>query len=410
MTKLEVLAVVAALAVAGVGGNVWLLAQEARAHRLPRWNATVLYCLSVLCALVVYATAVVARPWYWDIVLVAVAAASLVGTLKLLRRLWRSPRPATLRAILLSSAAMALGVVLLVEAGVAGVLDAAALSSTAPELADHGGGVLSSPVIYQVFWGSEWTHPGLPTVDAAVDFEAALPHATWARAVERSGFGVTGFGAGGCWIDPSDPRPGTAVTSTRAGAFRDELTAVFTSQHRVLACSSDMPKGPPSALPADAVVVLWLAPGVAFHISGVAAHGTTAWSGRNRGMIVAGLPGGYAYWDLPSCGEHESCRAIPPYAAPTYALSHEVLEAVTNPYGSGWFAAAPLSWSADYVLSNGPTTLLGFGQRPVYPGEVADLCEPGSLAPGQRLQIGQLDRTVPLPVAAFYRPGSGCTD
>jgi hypothetical protein len=409
VSKIELLVVVGSVIVAGIGGNVWLLAQEARAHRLPRWNAVVLHVVAILSALVVYATAVVARPWYWDVVLVAVAAAALVGTLMLLRSLWSTPRPAMVRAVVLSSLAMALGLVLLVEAGVAAVLDAAALSSTAPVLSDHRGGVISNPVLYQVFWGSQWARPGLPAVDDAIDFQAGLPRSAWARAVTSSGFGVSGFTSGGCFIDPTDPVQPTTVTGTAAGPFDDELVAVFSGRHALRPCPGTRAPAPPPSLPADAVVALWLPPAVSFHISGVAAHGTASWPGRPRGLVVAGLPGGYAYWGLPSCNTKAACAALPGYAAPSYALSHEVLEASTNPYGSGWFAAAPLSWSAQYVLANGPPSLLGLRPHPVYPGEVADLCEPGSLAPGQHLQVGQLDPTVPIPVAAFYRPGTGCT-
>ena len=92
------------------------------------------------------------------------------------------------------------------------------------------------------------------------------------------------------------------------------------------------------------------------------------------------------------------------FAPPTYALSHELVETVTNPYGRGWYADVPLQWSARYFLSHGPTSLLG--TAPVFQGEVADLCEPGQPdAPGER--VATLGAR-PLTVAGFYRPGTGC--
>jgi hypothetical protein len=408
VTKTDILAVIAFIVVLGVGGNIWLLAQEARGRiRTRGWNARLLHGLSVLSAAVVLGTAIFARPWYWDLVLALVTWAALVWTIRLLRVLRRPPAPSLGRAVGASTGAVGLGVILLGLAGVAAVLDAAALSSPVPVLAYHGGGILPAPVVYQIFWGSEW-HAGAPSLRQAQAFEEGLHGSQWARAVAASGFGVKNFSSGGCWIDPSQPSPRTVVSGTASGPFPDELQAVFSHAHNVEPCSESNPLPVPTILPVDAIVALWLPPDVSFRISGVAAHGATSWPGLGHLLVVAGLPGGYAYWGLPSCRSEQSCAAIPSYAAPTYALSHEILEAATNPYGGGWYAPGPLSWTARYVLANGPPSLLGFGGPPPYPGEVADLCAASSLAPGQHLLVGRLDRTDPLPVAAFFRPGVGC--
>jgi hypothetical protein len=408
VTGAALLAVLALLVLMGLGGNVWLLAQEARGRaRTGRWNTRILRWLSFACTVVVLGTAVFARPWYWDLVLVAVAVAALAGTQQLLHLLSGAEAPSPRRALLLASGAMGLGLVLLAQAGVAAVLDGAALSSGDPVVAYHGGELLQSPVVYQLFWGTDWTRPGVPAVSAAIDFDAGLERSAWARSVVASGFGVQRFTAGGCWVDPSDPRPGTRLDSASA-LVRHELTAVLGGEHQLLACSASGARRPPATLPADAIVALWLPAQTTLEISGVAAHGAVTLPGQSGRVELILLPGGYAAWSLPSCGHDPACEALPSYAAPSYTLSHEVLEAATNPRGGGWFAAAPLSWTARYVLSNGPATLVGVGAHPSYPGELADLCEPGSVVPGQPLLQGLLDQTDPLPVAAFFRPGKGC--
>ena len=408
MTGAALLAVMALLVLVGLAGNVWLLAQEARGlARTGRWNTRILRWLSFGCTLVVLGTAVFARPWYWDLALVALAVAALVGTQELLGLLHHPPVPSLRRALLLAAGAMGLGIVLLGQAGVAAVLDGAALSSGDPVVAYHGGALLQSPVVYQLFWGSSWARPGVPAVAAAIDFDAGLSSSAWSRSVVASGFGVRGFAPGGCWIDPGSIRHGARVTATSA-VVTSEVADVFDGRRAVLPCAASGPRQPPTTLPPDAVVALWLPPDATLAISGVAAHGAATLPGRSGALELVLLPGGYATWGLPACRSQPACQALPSYAAPSYTLSHEVLEAATNPDGGGWFAAAPLSWTARFVLSNGPGSLFGVGSHPSYPGELADLCEPGSVVPGQPLLQGVLDPTDPVPVAAFYRPGKGC--
>jgi hypothetical protein len=408
VTVTALLAVLGLPVMLGLAGNVWLLAEEARGRaRTGKWNTRILRLLTFACALTVLGTAVFARPWFWDLALVGLAGVALAGTHYLLHLLGRPPVPPRRRALLLASGAMALGVALLVQAGVAAVLDGAALSSSDSVVAYHGGGVLRTPVLYNIFWGGSWARPGVPAVDAVIDFDAGLARSAWARTVVASGFGVRSFSAGGCWIDPSGPRPGTDVSSTGAAVHR-ELRRALVGSHRVVPCTASGPRRPPSVLRAGAVVALWLPANATFRIDGIAAHGTVSFPGSTDGLELVTLPGAYASWALPTCIRQPACKALPSYAAPSYSLSHELLEAATNPTGGGWFAAAPLSWTAHYILSNGPPSLLGVGSHPSYPGEVADLCEPGSVVPGQPQLQGTLDKTDPLPVAPFYRPGKGC--
>ena len=405
------IALVVGIAVLGVGGNVFLLVQETRGRVHTRgWNARLLRALSVGSIVVVLGTLiVVARPWYWDLALGAVAVVAFAGIIRALRALRSEPPRGPLRRIVGHAAsAVGLGVILLGMAGVAGALDGASLSSNDPLVAYHGGPVLRAPVLYQVFWGSEWSARS-PAVRQASAFETHLADSMWARSITGSGFGVTSVGSGGCWIDPSPPaRPGEPVAGTATGPFPAELRAVSGGSHRVVSCDGHDAARVPAAFPADAVVALWLSPQVEFDINGVAAHGTSPWPGRPRGLVVAGLPGAYAQWGEPSCRRDANCAAIPAYALPSYALSHELVEAITNPYGKGWYAEAPLPWTARFVLSKGPPALLGLKRAPAYPGEVADLCAPGTVIPDQRVLVGRLAPGEPLPVAAFFRPGVGC--
>ena len=404
------LGVIASVVVVGVGGNIWLLVQEARGRiRTRGWNTKLLRGLSVLSAAVIVGTTFFARPWYWDVALALAAASGLYGVVSVLRTLWGSGPPAALRAFALATSAMVCGVFLLGLAGVAAVLDVASLTSATPVPSYHGGGVLRSPRLYQVFWGPEWQRSGLPAVRQAVGFQEALPGSAWARAVGSAGLGISEFVSGGCWIDPDSPASGTTVPGTGSPPFRQELAAVFGGRRTLRPCPG-APSGPaPAVLPPEAVVALWLPASVPFEIGGVAEHGSISWpGGLHRDLVVAGLPGGYAYWGLPSCAQAAACAALPSYADPSYALSHELLEAATNPFGGGWYAPGPLSWTAHYVLDNGPPALLGVGGRPAYPGEVADLCEPGATLVHGRVLVGKLDPIHPLPVTAFYRPGLGC--
>jgi len=402
------IAAAVAVALVGGGGNVWLLAQEARGRIHTRgWNTRVLRWLAAVSLLVVLATVAVARPWYWDAALVLVAGASFAGVLALLRALWQVRAPSRLRVSVLAGAAVVLGVVLLSLAGVAGVLDVAGASSSDPVLGYHGGSIVRAPELVDVFWGPGWSAQS-PTVRQVVAFGDAVAGSSWATAVTSSGLGITAITNGGCFIDPTPlADPARRLTDLSANAVANELAAVFDGGHVLSSCTVGGPPAP-ATLPADAVVALWMPPSAHSDFGGLAAHGAVPWPGRPHGVPVAGLPGEYAHWGLPGCVEDPGCRRLPDYATPSYALSHEALEAITDPYDSGWFASAPLSFTAHYVLTHGPPALFGVGGRPSYPGEVADLCEPGSVAPGQRLLIGRLTGTDGLTVAAFYRPRVGC--
>jgi hypothetical protein len=401
----------------GIGGNAWLLAQEARGRsRTGRWNTRILRSLSVACAAVVAGTALFARPWYWDLALVAAAGMALLGVWRVLGWMWRRPGIGLGRAMLTSAGAMGLGIVLFVLGGVAAVLDGAALSSPTPLVTYHGGPVVAHPVLYQVFWGPQWARSGLPAERQAVAFQQAVGGSGWARAVASAGYGVHSFTSGGCWVDPSSVPSALTVTTTRRGPFPGEIGAVFSGAHRVSACPGAPRSTPLGGLGADAVVALWLPPSAQDELGGVAAHGTAPWPGLAAGVVVAGLPGAYAFWGTSSCSAHPSCGSLPGYASPSYALSHEVLEAATNPFGTGWFADAPLSWTARYVLAHGPLTLLGFGVHPGYPGEIADLCEPGERPTAGQPADGQpaagritTSSGVTVPVAPFYLPDGRCT-
>jgi hypothetical protein len=401
-------AVVGGIVVVGVAGNTWLLAQESRGRgRSKPWNTWVLRWIAFISTLIILGTFVLARPWYWDLAIATFVVVALVGLSKSLRLLWTDPRTGWRSSIALSATAVVLGSVLLGLAGVAGVLDGAALSSGDPGLAYHGGPVLSRATLYQFFWGQTWSEGGaLPALARAVTFGNELSGSSWARSVEGSGFGVGSMTSAGCWIDPSSPaQAGVEASSISSGVFATELRAVFAGGRNLIPCPGSNSALVPPPLPSGALVALWLPPQVSYALGGVAAHGSVSWPGRAMGLAATGLPGSYAYWNLPSCAMTPTCRSLPSYASPTYALSHEVLETITNPYGSGWFANGPLRWTARYVLENGPPSL--FGNAPVYPGEVADLCEPGGPSARGQTLVGQLEPGGP-PVTAYYRPGSGC--
>ena len=261
-------------------------------------------------------------------------------------------------------------------------------------------------MLYQVFWGPAWDGSGAtPALAQAAAFQRALPTSRWASAIVGAGFGVGSLSSGGCWIDPSGPTAPAPASSMSSGPFPAELHRVLGGHARVVPCPGFTATDVPRVLPADAVVVLWLDPGVRYELGGVSAHSSVPWPGRPDGLATSGLTGGFALWGQKACGRNPACRSVPSFASPTYALSHELVEAVTNPYGHGWFADVPLHWAARYFLSHGPTSLLS--AAPAFEGEVADLCEPGQ-PDAPHAQMTTAVGPDHEPVAAFYRPGGGC--
>jgi len=404
---IRALTVVAVVAVLAGGGTVWLLVRERpRQARSAAGRARVLQRMAGASVVVALASLVFLRPWYWALALGMAAVAALVAVVGLLRRLARRDAPDTWGAVLVALASVVLGSGLIALGGTAAVLDVTALWGGDPRPIPHARQVLAHPVLYQVFWGAAWAAtPPPPALTEAVAFQRVLPTSSWAVAVADAGFGVDSFSSGGCWIDPRTPGVPVRATTTSSGPFPAELRAVFAGRRRLLPCPGSAPRPVPALLPGDAVVALWLSPGAPYGLGGVSAHGSTPWTGHPAGLVVTGLSDGFASWGEAGCARAAACRALPAFATPTYALSHEVVESVTNPFGQGWFADPPLQWSAAYLFHHGPTSLLG--PAPPFQGEVADLCQPG--------QPDATEERLPEPttsdgfaVAAFYRPGLGC--
>jgi hypothetical protein len=401
----RVLGSIALVAVVAAGGTVWLVVRDGRSRR--RTSSTrVLRRLAVVSTAVVLVTLVFVRPWTADVVIAAAALGALGAVLGLLRVLENRTSPAGWGSIAAAMASVVVGSALVTAGGAAVVVDAAAVVGSKPVPVAHQNQVLVHPVLFQLFWGPVWTaRAAPPALTVASSFERDLPASGWAAAVVHAGFGIRSFAAGGCWIDPHPPPHGATVSSTAEGAFSIELHETLQGHRTLVPCPGDRAGAPPATLPPGAVVALWLAPGVQDGLGGVSAHGATPWVGRPDGLAVIGLTGAFGRWGTAGCTRLASCRVgVPDYVTPTYALSHEVLESATNPYGHGWFADAPVQWSARYVLSHGPASLLG--TAPVFQGEVADLCEPGQPDAG-RVVAGTLGPSH-MAVAPFYRPGVGC--
>jgi hypothetical protein len=401
----HILGGVALLAVVSAGATVWLVVRDERG-RSRSSSARALRRLTGASALVVLATIAFLRPWYWDLSMAAVVVAAFLVVHVLLRGLEHRSSPAGWGAIATALAAVVVASGLVTLGGTAAVLDGATFAGGNPAPVMHDHQVLARPVLYQVFWGQAWTGTGSSSaLTQAVAFQRTLGRSPWAAAVVRAGFGVGSFSSGGCWVDLKAPTATAAASSTSSGPFPDELHRVFGGRAEVVPCPGLPATAVPKQLPPDALVALWLSPDVPYGLGGVSAHGVVPWPGRPDGLPATGITGAFASWGTPSCVAHAACRALLAYATPTYALSHEVVETVANPFGHGWFADAPMKWAAHYFLSHGPTSLLG--TAPVFQGEVADLCVPGQAqAPARRPTetLGSLR----LAVAAFYRPGTGC--
>ncbi len=401
----HLLRALALLAVIAAGGTVWLLVRD-EIGRSRRSSARVLRMTTTVSALVVLGTVAFLRPWYWDLAIAAAVVVALLGFGLMLRRLETRGSPASWGSIGAALVSVVLGSALVMVGATAGVIDGASFlgGKAAPVAHDHQ--VLAHPVLYQVFWGPSWDDPGVtPALVQAAAFERALPTSQWASAVVRSGYGVGSLSSGGCWIDPSPPGSSAPASSTSSGPFPAELHRVLSGKVHVVPCPGFSATGVPRSLPADAVVALWLDPGVPYELGGVSTHGSTPWPGRPGGLVTAGLTGGFASWGQASCAGNSASTSVPGFASPTYALSHELVEAVTNPFGDGWFADVPLRWAARYFLSHGPTSLLS--AAPAFEGEVADLCEPGQPAMARDRPVTTLGPGH-VPVADFYRPGTGC--
>lgn len=393
------------LAVVGAGGTLWLLVRDGRG-RSRNSSARTLRIATTLSTLVILGTLAFLRPWYWDLAIAALVVAAWRCFLVLVGALERRSSPARWGAIAVALVSVVLGSALVMLGATAAVIDGAALAGGTPVPVAHDRQVLAHPVLYQVFWGPSWDdHGATPALAQATAFQRALPTSQWAAAVVGSGFGVGSLSSGGCWIDPNEPNSSRAASSASSGPFPDELHRVLSGHAHLEPCPGFTTTNVPKSLPPDAVVALWLDPGVPYQLGGVSAHSSVPWAGRPDGLATIGLTGGLARWGQKSCAQSPACSSVPDFASPTYALSHELVEAVTNPFGHGWFADVPLRWAARYFLSHGPTSLLG--AAPAFEGEVADLCEPGQPDIPKDRPVAKLGPTS-VPVADFYRPGTGC--
>jgi hypothetical protein len=399
----HLLGVVAFVAAGGAGVLVWSLVREGRGRAT---SARLLRRLTALSTLIVLGTVGFVRPWYWGLV-IAAAVISAFGALRvLLRDLESRSAPAGRGAVAVAAAALVVASGLVTLGGTAAAVDGAALVGGKAVPVVHDGQVLAHPVLYQVFWGRAWERPTpTPALAQAATFERALPTSQWASALVGAGFGVGSVHSGGCWIDPSAPASSAPASSTASGAFPDELHRAFGGTAPLEPCPGFTTVRTPRTLPPDAVVALWLDPGVPYQLGGVSAHGSVPWPGRPDGLVTAALTGGFARWGRSSCAGTRACAVVPGFASPTYALSHELVEALTNPFGHGWFADVPLRFAARALLQHGPTSLLG--PAPAFEGEVADLCEPGQPAAPRR-DPGTTLGSLHFPVADFYVPGKGC--
>jgi hypothetical protein len=392
------------LAVVGAGGTLWLLVRDGRGRSRPS-SARALRIATTISALVILGTVAFLRPWYWDIAIAVVVVAAWRCFLVLVGALERRSSPASWGAIAVALVSVVLGSALVMLGATAAVIDGAALAGGTPVPVAHDRQVLAHPVLYQVFWGPSWdAHGATPALVQATAFQRALPTSQWAAAVVGSGFGVGSLSSGGCWIDPAAPTSSDPASSTSSGPFPAELHRVLSGHAHLEPCPGFTTTEVPKSLPPDAVVALWLDPGVPYQLGGVSAHSSVPWTGRPDGLVTISLTGGLARWGEKSCAQSPSCRSVPGFASPTYALSHEFVEATTNPFGDGWYADVPLRWAARYFLSHGPTSLLS--TAPAFEGEVADLCEPGQ--PGAPRTVVATLGARQVPVADFYRPGTGC--
>jgi hypothetical protein len=393
------------LAVVGAGGTVWLLVRDGRGRsRLS--SARGLRVATTLSAVVVLGTVGFLRPWYWDLAIAAAVIAALVFFHLLVGTLEHRTSPATGGAIAVAMVAVVLGSALVMVGATAAVIDGAALEGGKPVAVAHDHQVLAHPVLFQVFWGPSWDGVGAtPAFAQATAFQRTLPTSQWASAVIGAGFGVGSLTSGGCWIDPTRPTISEPASSMTSGPFPQELRRVLAGHTHVVPCPGFTGTEVPKILPADAVVALWLDPGVPYELGGVSAHSSVPWPGRPDGLATTGLTGGFALWGQKSCGRDRACSSVPSFASPTYALSHELVETVTNPFGHGWYADVPLRWAARYFLAHGPTSLLS--TAPAFEGEVADLCEPGQPDTPSRTPVAA-PGPLHVPVADFYRPGTGC--
>jgi hypothetical protein len=400
---MRLIAAVGLPAVVIAGGAVWLLVRAERPGRRAV-RARGLRRLAEVCGVVVLVTAAFLRPWYWDVAVVVLALAGAAGVRAMTDRLEHRPTPASGRAIVTAMATVVVGSVLVTLAGTAAVLDGASVAGGRPVPVPHDGRVLAQPVLYQLFWGRSWAQtPPPPALAAAVAFQHTLATTAWTAAVVRGGFGVRSISSGGCWIDPTDPPAGATITTTATGPFPSELRRVLDRRRHVVPCPGLPAEGLPGTLPLDALVVVWLGPHQGYGLGGVSAHGALTWSHRPNGLAVAAITGGFASWGERACADDTACRGLPAGVTPAYALSHEVVEAATNPYGDGWYADPPVQWSARYFLAHGPTSLLG--SAPQFQGEVADLCEPGQPDAAPQPTTSAVRQ---FGLAPFYRPGVGC--
>ncbi len=306
----HILGALGLLAVLSAGGTVWLLVRDERG-RSRTSSARALRITTAASALVVLGTVAFLRPWYWDLVIAVAVVAALFGFHVMVRALERRTSAASWGAIGLAMISVVLGSALVMLGATAAVVDGAALVGGTPVPVAHDRQVLAHPVLYQVFWGPSWDSGGTtPAFAQATAFQRSLPTSQWASAVVGSGFGVGSIGSGGCWIDPTAPTP-SAASSTSTGPFPDELNRVFRRHVHLDACPGFPASETPTTLPTDAVVALWLDPGVADELGGVSAHSSVPWPGHAEPVATMVLTGGFAHWGEPSCAHSPRVDRFP---------------------------------------------------------------------------------------------------
>lgn len=177
----------------------------------------------------------------------------------------------------------------------------------------HGGPVLKSPLIENVYLGA-WQQPAMSVLDNAT---SDIASSAFMDTLNQ----YSGVGRGGWWGSVQDGAVGTTITDSH----------IVHALHR-LARQGLLLRGP------DVLIQVWVGPGTTLELGGQPFNGAYH---SNAGRLVYSV---MSYQSNILTNEAD--------------MAHELAEATTDPYGNGWYQNGGGGPEVADLASSGPTGLL----------------------------------------------------
>ena len=376
-----------------------------------RSSARALRRLTAVSALVVLVTVVFLRPWYWDLAIAVGgrgrhcwACTSWCG------RSSTATSPASWGAIAVAMVSVVLGSALVTLGGHRGGDRRGRAGGGHGRCPCHTTARCSPiPCSTRCSGGPPWDgHGATPALAQAAAFQRALPTSQWASAVVGSGFGVGSHRLGRLLDRPDAARRRRRPRARRRGRSPTSSTVSSTGTSASCPCPGFTATEVPQTLPADAVVALWLDPGVAYELGGRVGPRLGAVAGAARRAGHDRPDRWVRRWGRPSCATQPGVPiGVPSFASPDLR-ARRTSSSRPSPTLSATGGTRTSPCAGRRATSCRTARRRCSSAAPAFEGEVADLCEPGQPdAPAQR-QRGDHARATPRPGGRLLPPRNGC--